>query len=666
MYQGRQPSTATPFLSLGKSQLGQPEFIYKFHSYKNGSYNCLTKTKRPFPKPISFFKKGLRDLGLANLFLKIGMGMALLFFMGLSLSAQTACPTCEVQIPDSLQVDTFFLEEIPDGTFQTPYQGNVSFRLPTNTNEVLYLVPDLPSNIGLNSLTIKSISNLPAGLIWEPSQENYDLPDERNGCIMICGRPLQYGLFEIDITVTARISILEQDATFTRTLLIAPPSSDNSGFSMTNNIGCGNANVTFINNNPSNGNKGFSYLWELGNGSTSTDENLEIISYDRPGTYPINYQVIVDTIGATLTEIAIIASDCDDILGRPDFYFRLYDAVDTLVLESNSIDNTEPPVRFPLNFTLSDTSYRIEIWDGDSGLGLGDDSCGVFTFNPTLADTLQEEDLKVFLTIMHSPDTIRVTDSVIVHSLPMQPLIGLTSNSFCDGDTMPLSASYNQNIEWFKDGVPIGSTDSILLATSTGEYHVNYTSPDGCVVFSDPIFLETITPPAAPVFSQTDNVLKLFNPNILPTNYELQWFQEGNLLEAAGMEICVTETGNYGLQLIDTDTECASLFETVITINDQVDCTTAVPVLSNYLEKFSLYPNPTNDLLTIDFFVREPMDYLRLNVYNSLGQSMIETRYSSVFGEWQIPLNLSAQTKGLYWVVLESEYGVSSWKVVKR
>ena len=60
------------------------------------------------------------------------------------------------------------------------------------------------------------------------------------------------------------------------------------------------------------------------------------------------------------------------------------------------------------------------------------------------------------------------------------------------------------------------------------------------------------------------------------------------------------------------------------------------------------------------------MDYLRLTVLNSLGQSILEEKHSSVYGDWQIPLNLSAQVKGLYWVVLESELGVSSWKVVKQ
>ena len=165
----------------------------KLHSYNNGSYKCLTTPKRPFLKPISLLK-GLWDWqSLANLFLKIGWGTALLFGLLPSLVAQSICPDCEVLVPDALQIDTFFVQEFPDGNFQAPYLGNVSFRLPANTTEVLFLVPDLPGGIPFSSFKIKSLDNLPTGLVWMPNQEEYDLPDERNGCITICGRPLQYG-----------------------------------------------------------------------------------------------------------------------------------------------------------------------------------------------------------------------------------------------------------------------------------------------------------------------------------------------------------------------------------------------------------------------------------------------------------------------------------------
>ena len=100
-------------------------------------------------------------------------------------------------LPDSLEQDTFYLQEFPEGAFRVPYDESITYRLPTNTSQILYLIPSLPAGIGIGKLSIKAINNLPAGLSWEPNQKNYDLPDERDGCIRVCGTPLQFGLFKI-------------------------------------------------------------------------------------------------------------------------------------------------------------------------------------------------------------------------------------------------------------------------------------------------------------------------------------------------------------------------------------------------------------------------------------------------------------------------------------
>ena len=103
---------------------------------------------------------------------------------------------------------------------------------------------------------------------------------------------------------------------------------------------------------------------------------------------------------------------------------------------------------------------------------------------------------------------------------------------------MLLTASYMENVAWFFEGLPIeDARQTTFLASASGEYHVSHTSQDGCVVFSEPIFLETIETPDVPVFSNNKNVLSLFNPAILPEEYSVQWFQEENLLEETGLEI---------------------------------------------------------------------------------------------------------------------------------
>ena len=189
--------TIKPF----NNQTINSNFIYQLHSY-NGFYKFLIKKSRSFLKLIYTFEKGLRGCtGLVNL--SFGIALFCFVFLPLSLSAQNTCPACEVAVPDSLQVDTFFLQDLPDGSFQMPYNANISFRLPVNTTEVLFLDPTLPQDIGINSIQITSINNLPAGLVWEPNQSDYDLPEERNGCVRICGTPLQFGLFEVDITAVS-------------------------------------------------------------------------------------------------------------------------------------------------------------------------------------------------------------------------------------------------------------------------------------------------------------------------------------------------------------------------------------------------------------------------------------------------------------------------------
>ena len=391
--------------------------------------------KRSFQKPILTFLFVLMNLLHYGLF------------------AQTGCPGCEIVLPDSLQEDTFYLQEFPDGQYRAPYDQSITYRLPTNTSQVLYLVPSLPAGIGIGELSIKSINNLPAGLSWEPSQKSYDLPDERDGCIRVCGTPLQYGTFDLEITVTAQVSIIKQDATFTRKIYIAPPTTTNSGFTMTNNIGCGSTTVSFENNNPSLDQSGFTYQWDFGLGNTTNAENPQPQNFTEPGAYPIQYQAIIDTVGFILTEIKVLEADCSDFLGKPDIKIRVTDSDNNIVFENESVDNIEPPLTFPVNFPILEGNYKLEVIDDDSGLGGEDDLCGTINFNQLSNGEFSDGDLKVALSMFHPVDTVQVTDSVIVHEIPNRPIVSFDGAFiFCDGDTLEVSASALSNTQqWYQD-----------------------------------------------------------------------------------------------------------------------------------------------------------------------------------------------------------------------
>ncbi len=608
-----------------------------------------------------------------SIFKKIGtkISLVLLFFFvsSFGLIAQTGCPNCEIILPDSIGTDTFYLQEFPEGEFRTSYDESITYRLPTNTSQLLFLLPDLPTGIGIGKLSIKSINNLPAGLSWEPNQKSYDLPDERDGCIRICGTPLQFGLFQLEITVTAQVSILNQDATFTRNIFIAPPSTTNSGFTMTNNVGCGSTNVSFENNNPSNGAAGYSYNWNFGLGSTTSDENPISQNYTEPGVYPVSYQAIIDTIGYILTEVKVLEASCDDFLGKPDIKLKITNAEGVVVFENEAIQNLEPPITFPLSLDILSGNYQLEVLDGDSGLNGGDDVCGTINFNQLSSGELSDGDLKVSINIFHPVDTINVVDSVVVYEIPNSPIISFDGNFiFCEGDSLELNASaLSSTQQWYRDSTPItAATEATLKITEAGAYYVSTISEEGCINTSSTAFLAPIPVPGAPVLKQEGNLLSIFNPAILPDPYSLRWFQEDNLLDHTAFSLCISETGKYGIELTNSTSGCSNFFESIYTFNENGICSTPTEDLATTIDNINIYPNPVTTNLRIDLQLNESLSNGTISLVNLLGQRLAVQQIVHNHTEQYIEFDMERYPAGLYLVQLANEGKVSSWKVLKQ
>lgn len=630
--------------TLRFSILNQPECLWR------AGFRFLINT-RSFQKPIL----------LLTLFLLSGFHY--------SLVAQTGCPDCVISLPDSLQEDTFYLQEFPDGQYRANYDQSITYRLPTNTSQVLYLVPSLPAGIGIGEIKIKSINNLPAGLSWEPNQKNYDLPDERDGCIRVCGTPLQFGLFKLEITVTAQVSILSQDATFTRNFYIAPPTTSNTGFTMTNNVGCGSTTVEFENNNPSNDADGYSYTWDFGLGGTSADENPQPQTYDAPGTYPVQYQAIIDTVGYILTEVKVLEASCDDFLGKPDIKIRISDAQDNIVFSNESVDNLEPPITFPLSLDIGEGNYKLEVIDDDSGLGGSDDICGTINFNQLSNGSLEDGDLKVSINIFHPVDTIMVTDSVIVYDIPFAPIVSFDGAFiFCEGDTLDLSASaLSATHQWYRDSTPVaGATDATLGIVEDGAYYIQTTSEEGCLNTSPVAFLGPIPVPSAPVLQQEGNLLSIFNPAILPDPYSLRWFQEGNLLDHTAFALCIEETGKYGIELTNSTSGCSNYFESAYTYDENGICSTSAEDLLAKVDQINIYPNPVQTDLFVALELVESLENATITLSNILGQQLDYQVIHQNTTAQTIQFNVEDYPSGMYLVQLRDGANVTSWKVLKR
>ena len=152
------------------------------------------------------------------------------------------------------------------------------------------------------------------------------------------------GSFDVSLTVTD-LDGCSRTLTFNNYILVTDPTAD---FSINDTLTCSGVALNF--NNNSNG-TGLSYLWDFGDGNTSTANNPSH-TYALNGTYDVTLSV-VDVNG------------CTDTLVQPS----LVDIQDVLANFGAAPTNASCP---PLLVVFSDSSvWDIQSWDWDFGDGTG-------------------------------------------------------------------------------------------------------------------------------------------------------------------------------------------------------------------------------------------------------------------------------------------------------
>lgn len=586
-----------------------------------------------------------------------------LFFILNFASAQTGCPGCVINLP-TLPEDTLFLSQVASGVAGQPYESNVSFRLPKTTTPVYALDSMTTPGLDIDQLVIQSIENLPPGLGWEANQNIYTPATITDGCIKFCGTPTQFGIYEVLVTIDASISIVTQTASFPISIEIVAPSNANEGFSMINTLGCGESEVSFFNNTPSNGIQGYSYTWDFGNGSTSFDENPASLIYNEPGIYYVDYTATVDTTGFILTNASVNSVSCTDLFGTPDMFIRLFDPNGVQIYESEVIENTNAPVSFPLDLLVGEGNYEIQVWDLDDGIfGGEDDLCGSISFNQLSNGPISSGDFSVNFSIIHPVSTIEERDSVIIFALPEMPAIGPNSlNTACEGDAIVLYSSYSIRNQWFRDGelMPGENADS-LLVDEAGSYQVQYSTLEGCTAMSEEVQTDFIGLPIAPFFNNDNNFLFLIDSDFLPMDYVLQWYLNGEAIDGeTGFELCAIESGEYALVVTDLETNCQKDYTQDVSINGDFDCTVPVYEVEKGLD-INVYPNPTLGPIAIEF--SEKVEWKSpLRIMNSTGSIIKEIDLENSNGKLQ--LDMSEEARGIYFLYFEIEGNVFARRII--
>lgn len=269
----------------------------------------------------------------------------------------------------------------------------------------------------------------------------------------------------------------------------------------------------------------------------------------------------------------------------------------------------------------------------DNGLGNG----STHTVSPTSTTTYEVTGTIGSCTATTSI-TVTVGNNITVSASTSEQIV-------CPGESVELSATGADVYVW-DNGLGSGSTHTVYPTTTT-TYQVAGTT--GNCSGSAYVTVLVAPTPVTPVISQNGNELSVN----LQTGETAEWFL-GGVSVGTGSSIVITSDGNYEVVVTNAD-GCSSSTSG----NFQVDTSS---LAKNELEEsFHVYPNPTENIVTISWSGANRVKGVQL--YDAQGR-IIQNQI--VYDEEGIELDLTRYQTGVYIVRLETENGVYSKKVTKR
>lgn len=541
----------------------------------------------------------------------------------------------------------------PDATAGEPYAADITFWLPANFTD-----PGTGFTVSFQQMTITGVSGLPFGLALETNEPTGIYYPQQNeyGCARICGTPLGPGTFTITISILAGVEFsgipINAPQQFEIILNVLPGAGGNTGFSFSPTTGCGSAEVSFqalIDAAP----QPTGWVWDFGNGSTSTDISPPVQTYDTPGTYTVTLETTIS--GYFLNSVAVTSVNnnwCGDIeepfcncgtpiIGTcPDLYFTLSDP-NGVVYASNTIDGVTSAAWSGLAIPLENPPYTLTIWDED--VVSANDNLG--TYLMMLAPGPQSFNVaggtagSVTLSLQVLQQ-FNDTDVVVVFAAPA-PVVVENGGQLCVEDPGDLVA-----ITWLLGGEEVETlTGACITPTGPGLWQAVGTNGFGCTGTSAPTVVcpsVTITR-TGPVLSVPDGFLTY------------AWTFNGEpLIGANGAQLTTIGDGLY-----------------TVTVTGENDCVITADFVLNTIgidethgagEGLWIHPNPARDLFTLRGEGFSGMA-VRIELLDATGRPLHSEQQALVGGAFQVAL-MPALAPGGYLVRVTDGERVRTGRVV--
>ena len=235
---------------------------------------------------------------------------------------------------------------------------------------------------------------------------------------------------------------------------------------------------------------------------------------------------------------------------------------------------------------------------------------------------------------------------------------------FCVGGLTHLIAAPifpGYQLQWYRNGFPIADANhAVFDATKTGNYHVKYTAPAGCITVSTTKVIMVTTPPSPIIYNvSTSNDLCKNNPVKLQVKNKIgntyQWYKGIMLIPGATSNIYFATTpGNY--KVLQSDVNGCAGMSKLFTVVNFCDEGMFAPATTD----MQLFPNPNNGnfVLTCNFNNDYSGD-AKLLLHNIIGDVVWESEIAVNKGEVNTEINTNNQLpNGMYMVTIS----VGQWQ----
>ena len=188
--------------------------------------------------------------------------------------------------------------------------------------------------------------------------------------------------------------------------------------------------------------------------------------------------------------------------------------------------------------------------------------------------------------------------------------------------------------QWQKDGVNISkATNSSLSISESGNYTVK-TFQNNCLATSLPFNITNnagtiLTNPVASKYlllsGRTQPIQALPNDS---KKYDFQWFKDALAINNSNQAtININQGGKYFVRAITGKCAFTSGIVEFISVSSSRTMTFEADEKTEEAESLILFPNPTNDLLKIQYFSKENnLSEPTIEIINSLGMSILSEK----------------------------------------